>query len=131
MTRRSVDEWIGSSPDAKIPDRVRLRVFEAHGGVCHLTGRKIRPGDQWDMDHVQALCNGGEHRESNLAPALRQAHREKTAEDVSQRAKDDRVRKKHLGIYRPKYPMPGSRTSQFKKPLHGPAVRRNHTGDTL
>lgn len=125
MTRRSVEEWIASNPDAKIPGRVRLRVFEAHGGVCHLTGRKIRPGDQWDMDHVQALCNGGEHRESNLAPALRQAHREKTADDVKLRAKDDRVRKKHLGIYRPKCPMPGSRESKYRKPLHGPAVLRD------
>ena len=125
MTRRSVDEWIGSSPDAKIPDRVRLRVFEANEGRCHITGRKIRPGDQWDCDHILALCNGGEHRESNLAPALREEHRKKTAEDVRMRAKADRVRKKHLGIHKPKRPMPGSRDHHLKKRLDGTVVRRN------
>ncbi|AKG94545.1 restriction endonuclease-like [Paracoccus phage Shpa] len=125
MTGRAVDEWVGKTPDAKVPDRVRLRVFAAHGGICHLTGRKIRPGDPWDLDHVQALCNGGEHRESNLAPAIREAHREKTAQDVKLRAKADRVRKKHLGIWKPKTPMPGSRASKWKKPLYGPAIRRS------
>ena len=125
MTGRSVEEWIGATPDAKIPPRVKLRVFEAHDGRCWLTGRKIMPGDLWDMDHKIALCNGGEHRETNLAPALREEHRKKTAEDVKMRAKADRVRKKHLGIHRPKHPMPGSRLSKWKKPLHGPAVRRD------
>ena len=126
MTRRTVPEWVGKTPDAKIPDRVRLRVFEAHGGICHLTGRKIRPGDTWDVDHVQALCNGGEHRESNLAPALREAHRAKTAEDVKQRAKDDRVRKKHLGIWKPKRPL---RHPRLKKKPNGTVVRRDSTED--
>ncbi len=94
---RSVPEWIGSSPDAAIPPRVRLRVFERHAGKCHLSGRKIMPGDAWDCDHIIALCNGGEHRESNLAPALRDKHRAKTAEDVAEKAKTRRTRLKHLG----------------------------------
>lgn len=101
---RSVDEWIGKTDDSMPPPRVRLRIFDAHGGVCHISQRKIRAGELWDLDHVLALCNGGENRESNLAPALRDRHREKTADDVKQRAKDDRVRAKHLGIFTPKYP---------------------------
>lgn len=96
---RTVPEWIGSTDDAAIPKRVRLRVFERHGGRCHLTGRLIRAGDDWDLDHVKALINGGEHRESNLSPALRTAHREKTAQDVGEKAKTDRMRAKHLGIW--------------------------------
>jgi len=98
MTGRTVAEWIGSTPDAKVPARVRLRIWEREGGRCHLTGRKIMAGDQWDLDHRQALCNGGAHAESNLFPALRDKHREKTAADVAQRAKAYRTRKKHLGI---------------------------------
>lgn len=94
---RSVPEWRGRTPDTPAPPRVRLRVFDAHGGICHLTGIKIRPGDKWDLDHIQALCNGGENKESNLAPALRDAHKEKTAEDLAQKAKDRRVRAKHIG----------------------------------
>ncbi|MDO8986082.1 HNH endonuclease [Cypionkella sp.] len=122
---RAVEEWVGKTDDTAIPPRVKLRVFETHGGICYLTKRKILPGDDWDCDHVLALCNGGENRESNLSPAIRSAHRAKTVSDVKKRAKTDRVRKKHLGLHKPKHIMPGSKDSKWKKPLHGPAVRRD------
>jgi 5-methylcytosine-specific restriction protein A len=93
---------VGKNDDSKVPDRVRLRIFYRHGGICHISGRRIQPGDNWDADHVVSLCNGGEHREFNMAPALREKHREKTSIDVALKAKNDRVRKKHLGITRPK-----------------------------
>jgi 5-methylcytosine-specific restriction protein A len=99
---RTVEEWIGKSDDAAIPPRVRLRVFERMGGICHLSGRKITAGEPWDLDHIVALINGGAHRESNLAPALRTEHRKKTATDVKQKAKNDRVRKRHIGIGKPR-----------------------------
>lgn len=95
---RDVPEWIGKTDDSAIPPRVRLRVLERHKGICHISGRKIMPGDAWDMDHVVALCNGGENRESNLAPALRDKHRAKTAKDVAKRAKADAIHSKHIGI---------------------------------
>lgn len=98
MSRRSVPEWIGKTPDSAIPPRVRLRVFDRHAGRCHLSDRKIRPGELWDCDHVVALINGGEHRESNLAPALRDKHRQKTAEDVAEKAVTYRKRSSALGI---------------------------------
>lgn len=99
MTGRSVPEWVGKTPDTPAPARVRLRVFEAHGGRCYLSGRKIMPGDAWELEHKRALSLGGENRETNLAPALKDAHRAKTADDVARKAKADRVRKKHLGIW--------------------------------
>lgn len=102
MTARTVPEWIGKTPDSKIPAQVRARVFANYDGRCHLTGHRIRPGDEWDCDHVIALINGGEHRESNLAPALRVAHREKTARDVKEKAKVARLYKRNIGIKRPR-----------------------------
>lgn len=98
-TKRAVETWQGATPDAAIPKRVRLRVFEAYGGKCALSGRKIMPGDAWDIDHRLALCNGGQHVESNLQPVLKDAHREKTRADVGAKAKADRIRAKHLGIW--------------------------------
>jgi 5-methylcytosine-specific restriction protein A len=95
---RSIPEWRGKTDDAAIPPRVRVRVFERHGGICHLSGRRIRAGDLWDVDHVVALVNGGKHCESNLAPALRDKHREKTAQDVAEKSAVYRVRAKHLGL---------------------------------
>lgn len=97
MAGRSLPEWIGKTPDTPAPPRVRLRVFEAYGGRCYLSGRKIVPGDKWELEHKLALSLGGENREANLAPALKDAHKAKTASDVKAKAKADRVRKKHLG----------------------------------
>jgi 5-methylcytosine-specific restriction enzyme A len=97
---RQTDEWVGSSPDAAIPKRVKLRVLLAYGGKCHRTGHKFRPGDRIEYDHVKALCNGGENRESNLAPILGgKPHQAKTAADVAERVKIDRLRAKHLGLW--------------------------------
>ncbi len=95
---RSTEEWIGATDDTPIPPRVKLRVFERFEGRCHLSGRKITPADKWDCDHIKALINGGENRESNLAPALRDKHREKTAEDVAIKARVACQRQHHLGI---------------------------------
>jgi 5-methylcytosine-specific restriction protein A len=93
---RALPEWIGSSDGAKVPPRVRLRIFERENGRCWISGRKIMPGDLWDLDHKIALINGGEHRESNLFPALRDKHREKTREDVAEKAAVYAVRSKHV-----------------------------------
>lgn len=99
---RSTAEWIAKNDDAKVPAHVRLRVFARYGGKCYLTGKTIRPGDKWDLEHIVALCNGGEHREGNLAPALVAPHKIKTKEDRRIKSRDDRVRKRHLGIKKPR-----------------------------
>ncbi len=101
-TSREVPEWIGAKPDTKVPDRVRARVFLAHDGKCFLTGRKIMPADYWQIDHRIALINGGENRETNLAPVLRDAHRIKTRADMQEKSKTARMRNKHLGIKKPR-----------------------------
>lgn len=113
VTGRSTKEWIGKTPDQKVPPRVKLRVFEDHDGICHISKRKIRPGEAWDLDHVIALCNGGEHRESNFAPALVKAHKTKTAEDVKEKAKIAKTRKAILGIKSKGRPVPGSKNSNI------------------
>ena len=100
-TKRSVPEWIGKTPDSKPPKAVRLRVFEAYGGRCYLSKRKIMPGDLWDLDHIQSLGNEGENRESNLAPALKDKHREKTARDIREQRKVESIKAKHFGLRKP------------------------------
>jgi hypothetical protein len=98
---RKLPEWVGSSPDQKIPARVKLRIWEREEGRCWISGRKIMPGEPYDFDHKIALINGGEHREANLAPALRDKHREKTAADVKEKATVARKAKANLGIKSP------------------------------
>jgi hypothetical protein len=100
---RALPEWVAKHDDQKVPPHVRLRIFDAHKGICHISGRKIMAGEKWELEHVKALILGGEHRESNLAPALAAPHKAKTAAEMGFKAKTDRQRLKHLGIY-PKSP---------------------------
>lgn len=121
---RSTKEWIGKNDDAKVPDYVRLRVFTKHNGICYLSGREIRAGEAWDLEHVVALSNGGQHRENNLAPALKEPHKQKTIWDRKEKATVDRKRKKFLGITKSKFPMIGSKRSGWKRKMDGSVVKR-------
>jgi 5-methylcytosine-specific restriction enzyme A len=122
MARR-VQEWIGKSDDSTPPQSVRLRVFNKYGGKCYLTGKKIMPGDAWDLDHVVALINGGQNRENNLAPALRSEHRKKTAKDVAEKAKVNRLRAKHFGMDK-KSGFATNKSGKWKKKMDGKTVPR-------
>lgn len=124
---RSTEEWIGKSDDAKVPPRVRVRIFEREGGVCHLTGRKIDPvRDEWDLDHKLALILGGQHRESNLFPALREHHRKKTAVEMGVKSKIARVKKKHL-LGKPKS---NGFSQRFKRRMNGDVID-TRTGEVV
>ncbi|MBD9510045.1 HNH endonuclease [Ensifer sp. ENS10] len=125
---RSVPEWIAKHDDQKVPDRVRQRVFDREGGICHLTGEKIDPvRDEWDLDHKVALILGGEHRETNLFPAKKEPHRRKTAVEMKVKSKIARTRKKHLGIAKPKSSLSHPR---FKRCMDGTVVDRR-TGEII
>lgn len=124
MTARSVPEWIGKTPDSQIPPRVRIRTFIKVGGYCQCgCGQQIRVGDKWDCDHIVALINGGEHRESNLQLMLSEHHKGKTKDDVAVKAKSNRVRARHLGV-RKRSTLPGGRDSPWRKKIDGTVVRR-------
>lgn len=99
-------EWIGKHDGVHIPPRVRQRIFDRDGGVCHICKLPIKPGETWQADHVVALINGGEHRETNLAPAHSHCHVGKTVLDVKEKAKVAKVRGKHTGAIRPKGRIP-------------------------
>lgn len=98
---RSVPEWIADHDDQSIPPRVRVRLFEAAAGRCAACSRKIGPADTWQADHIIALVNGGEHRETNLQVLCDWCHKVKTREDVAIKAKGAKVRARHLGIKAP------------------------------
>lgn len=125
---RELPEWIGRTHDSKVPPRVRMRIFDRENGICHLTGAKIDPvRDQWDLDHKISLILGGEHRESNLFPALRDPHRKKTAVEVGIKSKIAKVRKKHLGIKKPKSSLSHP---TLKRRMDGTVVHRT-TGEIV
>lgn len=103
---RSVPEWHGATDDTQAPPRVRLRVFEKAGGCCHRCERKIGAGESWTLEHLQALVNGGENRESNLGVTCDWCLPAKNREDVAIKKKNASVRKKHVGATRKKKKIP-------------------------
>ena len=121
---RAVPEWIGKTPDTKIPERVRVRIFEKYEGRCYLTGVKIA-GKTWEAEHILALSLGGENRESNLAPVLAKAHKVKTRDDMAKKKKNERVRKKHILTGAKRSTLPGSKGSKWKRKVDGTVVRRD------
>lgn len=127
MTGRTVPEWQGSTPDAAIPVRVKMRIWERDQGRCQLTGLKIDGlKDKYEFDHIIPLAMGGEHRERNLQLVLSTAHREKTKQDVADLAKARRLAAKHAGIERRRSaPLPGGKRSPWKKKISGEVVRRD------
>jgi 5-methylcytosine-specific restriction endonuclease McrA len=117
---RTVKEWIGKTDDSVPPPHVRLRVFIRFAGVCGICTTKIRV-KKWVCDHKKAICNGGQNRETNLWPIHETCDRKvKTPRDVAERAVNDRVAMRHLGIKRHKGPaLPGTRASGVRKRMNG------------
>ncbi|WP_425087808.1 HNH endonuclease [Stappia sp.] len=125
MTARSVPEWIGKTPDTLAPPRVRLRVFQNAGGCCHACTRKITASDRWDCDHVVALINGGQNRESNLAPICGNCHPTKTAADVAVKSKTYHKAAKAAGVKRKRSSFQTSRDGRWKAKIGGGVVPRD------
>ena len=95
---RSVKEWIGSSNDASPPKGVRLRILRRYNHRCYLSGREIAEGMAWEVEHIKALADGGENREANMAPALVDPHKRKSAQEAARRAKADRQGERGAGL---------------------------------
>lgn len=117
---RKLDEWIGKTDDASIPDRVKARVFLKYEGLCCQCERKIGGIIGWECDHTVALINGGENRESNLQILCSLCHLEKTVEDLAIKSKTYAMQKGHLGLKKPRWkPLPGTKRSGIRKRMSG------------
>lgn len=126
MTGRKVPEWIGETANTKIPRRVRTRTFERFGGICHRCERKIHTGEDWILEHMQALVNGGENRESNFNVTCPWCVKGKNGEDMAIKKKNASVRAKHLlPKEKSKNPLPGSKGSKWKAKIGGGWVPRD------
>ncbi|MCL4065320.1 HNH endonuclease [Pseudomonas sp. GX19020] len=97
-TARKRPEWIGKTPDTAVPSWVKSRVLASQGDCCancrNAFSARLRP----EFDHITALINLGENRESNLQALCGPCHSQKTAADVALKAKVARVRGKHLNL---------------------------------
>lgn len=130
---RAVPEWIGKTDDTPPPARVKRRILERHGWLCYLTKIDLRAVKASDIqfDHIKAIINGGENRESNLAPAWKPAHAAKTRKDVAEKSRIAGKVKHHYALENKSgRRLPGCRTNDYKlaigggtKPRHAPVVK--------
>ncbi len=68
------------------------QVFAACEGRCRgACGRKLRSGDDYHVDHIIALENGGTDEDANLQIICDWCHKPKTADDHAAAAKGKRV----------------------------------------
>lgn len=107
-------------------ERERARLFALHDGRCHICGQKIQGGyERWELEHVIPLELGGEDDDENTRPAHEACHREKTAKDVAQIRKAQRLERRTQGIGKTvQRPLPGGRGSRWKKKVSGEVVER-------
>lgn len=112
-------------PRKPISTRERIRLFQLHGGVCHICSLRIMPGQDWDVSHDTPLALGGADDDGNRLLAHRKCHRESTrTTDVPSIAKAKRREAKHLGAAVSRNPLPFGRKSWLRKKLNGQVVRR-------
>lgn len=99
---RDVPEWIAKHDDQAIPPRVQDRIARKVGDCCQHCQRAIMGKLRAEFDHIVPLILGGKHAESNLQLLCNECHAAKSARDVKIKAKVARVRKRHLGIKKPR-----------------------------
>ena len=105
---RSVPTWHGKTDNTPPPPRVKARIVTHQDGRCACgCGMKLGvAGERIDFDHITALILGGKNSEDNLQALRQPCHALKTKADVAQKAKESRVRQKHLGLSKPARKMP-------------------------
>lgn len=83
-------------PRKRFTAQERARVFASCDGKCHRCGRKLSPRDDWTLEHLIALENGGTNDSANLTVTCEWCEPEKTAEDHEQAGHARRSYTKHV-----------------------------------
>ena len=121
----SVVTDVATTPRKAMSASRRLRIWEAHKGVCILCGLKIDGvREPWIVEHPRALALGGHDTDENAAPAHERCRRIKDKDDVARIAKAKRVKSKFIDRRQSRNPMPGSKASKWKRRMNGEVVLR-------
>ena len=67
------------------------RIFLDANGICSNCGLQIRQGEQWFVEHVTSLAQGGADDDKNARPAHTRCKAAKDAADAASKAKRDRL----------------------------------------
>ena len=109
---------VGTTARKSLTPTQRLKLFEAHKGLCGLCGAQIRAGELWIDEHIIPLGLGGSNDLTNRAPVHVVCADSKTHGkdgDVAKIAKAKRQKMRHLGISRPKQKIASRGFPKFEK----------------
>lgn len=76
-----------TTPRKRLTDQQKAKLFLERGGRCHRCKRKLRVGDKWTDEHVEALQNGGTNDWENRDICCDWCFKPKNAEDAKKAAK--------------------------------------------
>jgi 5-methylcytosine-specific restriction protein A len=113
MTRKSVST------------KARTNLFLKRKGLCHLCGQPVKVGEKWELEHEIPVAMGGADDESNWFVAHVKCHAVKTKQDVGNIAKAKRREARHIGSHVSRNPMPGGKSSKWKRRMDGTVVLRS------
>lgn len=112
----------------RLTDQDRARLFLERGGRCHKCKRKLGPADDWIVEHMLALENGGTNEWKNLDVTCEWCLPAKNAEDDKVAKKIRAVATNHIvpTSQRQKSgrPLPGTKASGIKKKMNGQVEKR-------
>lgn len=66
---RAEEADVGTTVRKALTPTQRLKMFEAHKGMCVLCGAKIQAGEPWIDEHLTALGLSGSNDLKNRGPA--------------------------------------------------------------
>lgn len=107
----------------------QCRVWLSENGTCYLSEQRIN-GQPFDFEHVIPNALRDEHTPAKWDIALRDAHAEKTKQDITNIAKAKRVARKS-GVDRESNPMPekrGNRKIQSQNTFQGQGFGKKPDG---
>lgn len=90
---------VGTTKRRAMTPARRLRIFEAHKGICVLCNNRIDGvREPWIVEHLTCLGLGGADEDKNCGPAHETCRRDKDKLDVAAIAKAKRIKQRHVGI---------------------------------
>lgn len=100
-------QYLAPTKRKKIGQKEAARIFLEHNGICCNCGQQIRPGEEWFIEHVDALILGGAENADNRRPShVSKCKAKKDKADAGARSKRDRIITKHWqrdGVQKPKW----------------------------
>lgn len=96
MRTKNLKEWVGRTPEAMPGQTVLLRLYAKQNEICACGCGQVMNlnRDKVDCDHIMALIDGGDNRESNLQLLLHACHKLKTSAEASARSEERRHKAK-------------------------------------